>query len=662
MMFLSNAIFNKGLSIMKNIWVGLFFIIFSLNMAFAKQMQLNKSTMPQVVSEKAATGSMQETITPLSQEELAKKKGLLIFLDDSEKDKGGFVNSNLLTALYQEACPIVASTSLMYALLGQGAKNSWCNKAAQVWENIIDPHRWIIKKINNLVCLLIPVSYLDSLHIDKNKVKENGYPVSELSDFELQLGLKVNHMETIDSQTISAPGNQNIYQYVSSYFFKPSMSVLGDYFTDALDTVFCKRSDYKDRKIEVPVWVMYIHGHGGMNYSIANLSFGGFKNLLYFLDKKINTQLLVVSSCYAAGAHMNAMYGEIKRETQEYYSFPIIIQGLNDLMVFAYRPFIDSATWYYEKKMKLITHINFNAFLKKSKELEADYNEIMQSISLDIIENTPQLKLPGIEWFSVLDADKKIVSIGSILAQTRDPQKPLDVINFFKKDPEIILLYTDTIPFELKINLSNPYATIISMVSTELDKLVPVVYTMQDILSQRNVMKPLYWLKNKVKAVVSTVSTRLMEYDPVRVIHRIKKISSTQGIGQIVHWFRPVAYSNGTKWFFIEEIGDNKDVLILGTPEEETRVYFKNKDNILFTERFAQGNRVNFEKVESGSVHEKFYQERIRIIQEYPQLSAAAKEARQEISSEQIKKIENVLIKQREKQKALASKNSQQVQ
>lgn len=38
------------------------------------------------------------------------------------------------------------------------------------------------------------------------------------------------------------------------------------------------------------------------------------------------------------------------------------------------------------------------------------------------------------------------------------------------------------------------------------------------------------------------------------------------------------------------------------------------------------------------------------IKEQYPQLSAKAKEARQEITPEQIKNIENVLIKQRERQ------------
>ena len=48
----------------------------------------------------------------------------------------------------------------------------------------------------------------------------------------------------------------------------------------------------------------------------------------------------------------------------------------------------------------------------------------------------------------------------------------------------------------------------------------------------------------------------------------------------------------------------------------------------------------------------------MRIIQEeYPQLSAEAKKSKQEITPEQVKKIENVLFKQLEKQKALAVKN-----
>ncbi|HLX54254.1 MAG TPA: hypothetical protein VKR58_09950, partial [Aquella sp.] len=317
------------------------------------------------------------------------------------------------------------------------------------------PDRWIVKKINDLLSLLIPVNYLESLNIDKNKVKESGNAIDVISEVELQLGLKVNHMETIDYQ-VTWSMYTTLKIKILSYFYKspepeePSLA-LANYLTNFLDSIFCEKSDYQNKKRDIPEWLIYIGGHGTWFYSITYLSFDDFKKLLHFLDSKINTKLLVVSSCYAGGININKVYGEIKLGTQEYYSFPIIIQALNDMQTLSIAPIIDINTLHHDKKIKIKYHIDFVSFFKKAKKAEGNYNEIIKPISENFAQNTPQIKLPGMEWFSVIDIDKKIVSIGSMLVKTRDPQKPLDVVSFFKKDPEMILLYTDNIPFELVV-------------------------------------------------------------------------------------------------------------------------------------------------------------------------------------------------------------------
>ena len=617
---------------------------------------------------------------------LDKKKGLLIFLDDSEVDKLGAVSYGLLIALYQEASPIIASTSLLHTLLGYSVKDNrsidvlmhdfvrldskTTQKAIQEKKDILiskigfKEDRWIIKKINNSLNLLIPVSYLDSLNIMRDKVKKIGNVTHVISDVELQLGLKVNHMETVDYKTLSRP----IYARVWNYFF--GGSPLADYFVDSLDNVFCKKDDYKSKNIDNPLWFIFLYGHGLINHSIADLSLNSFKKLLTFLENKVITKLLVIQSCYVAGVNTDIVYGEIKKGTQQYYSFPIIVQGLNDVITFSQMPELDCFIWNIKQKIQLRTSKDFADFLQRAKEGEGNYSEIIKPITEYPVESTPQIKLPGIEWFSVLDVDKIIVSIGSILAKTRDPDKPLDVISFFKKDPQIILLYTDNIPFELKIDSHNLWA-IVSMVSSGLQQedSVRTAYGMNKLPATKNFLKKAdRWLMRKLKIMAAMVSSRLMARDSVRVIHRIKKVSSTkQSFFNIVHWFQSVANSNGLKWFFIEEIQDYKDILykdilMLGTYNEGMRVYYKDGDNVLFTGTirsvYLLNQREIFEKVTAASEHEKFYQERMRIIQEeYPQLSAEAKKSKQEITPEQVKKIENVLFKQLEKQKALAVKN-----
>src|SRR5260221_13684396 len=175
---------------MKNILSGLFFIIFSFNIIFAKQMQVNKSQMiPQVASKEVVPELTQEVTKQLPQEGLDKKKGLLIFLDDSEKEFKA-VSYALLIALYQEASTIITSTSLLYTLFENNmqdinksitdemVKESKPEDLKEIRKKRGDirrskvafqPDRWIIKKINNSLNLLLPLSYLKSLNIEKER-------------------------------------------------------------------------------------------------------------------------------------------------------------------------------------------------------------------------------------------------------------------------------------------------------------------------------------------------------------------------------------------------------------------------------------------------------------------------------------------------------------
>ena len=209
----------------------------------------------------------------MSKEESDKKKGLLIFLDDSEKDDLGAISYSFLTALYQEAGSIIVSTSLLYTLFEYRAKD---NRSINVIYNevkkekmavILDPNiqkatsirqkddillskiafqpdRWVIKKVNNSLSLLIPIGYLESLNIDKEKVKKSDSSAHEISDTELKLGLRVNHMETLEYQSMSRP----IYTRFSDYMLRNVafahyfISDYVNYFVDSLDTIFCKKT------------------------------------------------------------------------------------------------------------------------------------------------------------------------------------------------------------------------------------------------------------------------------------------------------------------------------------------------------------------------------------------------------------------------------------
>ena len=378
-----------------------------------------------------------------------RKRDVLIFLDDSEKDELGAIGGDLMTALYQEASPIIVSSSLMCTLLECREKNKqpievllselanvdWLpERYGQNWQEIIkekenvavckvcfQPERWIIKVINNSLLLLIPKSYCESLGINNEKVQEYHAGMPTLSDIELQFGLKVNHMKTIEHTALHRSS-------LKEYFFP---NYFAGYFINSLDAIFCAISDYQDRKeINFPEWIIYIAGHGNINYAITYLSIDQFKKFLHFLENKIKVQLLVVSSCYAAGTNVKNVYGEIKWGTQQLNSFPIAIQGLSDIETFSSSPTCDMANWTLTQKISLRTSKNFGDFFKQSHKQEGNYREIIKQLILydQNIANEPQIKMPGMEWFSVMDIDNKIVSIGAILAKTRDPQKALDVL------------------------------------------------------------------------------------------------------------------------------------------------------------------------------------------------------------------------------------------
>lgn len=586
--------------------------------------------------------------TIINEPKKSEKKGLLIYLDEQEKNELGPISKNLLIALYQEVCPIIISTSLLYNIFEYRSKDN--RTIETLYDNTdgmneclaskiaFQADKWIIKQINNSLNLLLPVSYLKSLGITNDAVKEYSYSTGDtVSDVELKLGLRVNHMKSIDYESMHRP----FLDYVKNTIL-PVEHV--NYFVSSLDTIFCKKAEYN--KIDIPEWYIYILGHGLIEHSIAYLSFNDFKQLLQFLDTKIVTQLLMITSCYVAGTNAEIIYGDIKSETHQYYSFPIILDGLNDMSTTGY---IYTVNRDADQKIVLNTRADFNLFFQKAKESEGNYSEIVQSIS----PNTAQIKLPGIEWFSIID--DKIVSINSILTKTRNPKKPLDIVTFFKKDPSTILLYSDSIPFELKINSHN-IKNIISMVSSALEK-KEAIYTVE----KKNwsiLARGIGWLKGRIATIFPKMSTLLKSEDPVQVVHRIKKISSTtHDFFKMCRWFVNYDSVPDSKWFFIDEMVDknksySKDVLIIISESKYTTTFpqarditvcFKDKENVLFELSSLLDNK---KKVMPGSDQERYYNERIHIIRnEYPKLSEKAKEAKNEISHDQIKKIKSALMK-----------------
>lgn len=414
--------------------------------------------------------------------------GLLIFLDDSERDNGAIefsmLSSDLLSALVlEEAGPVVASASLIVNIHGaekptesnpekllQTLNESRVKDSEKMTEQerkeekkiILSnvsfdanaAEKWIIKEINTSLYLLLPKKYLQSKNISDNAL-EASEAQNHVSATEQALGFKVNHMKTVKVTDIKAalPEPQD-----------------ADYFIKALPKIFVTNSEYpKQSKNSIPAWAIYLNGHGSINDSLAHLTLEQFRTFLTFLENKIRTKLLLYESCYAAGVNTEIIYKDFEKDIYKTYPFAIITHALTDA------PTKGVFIKFYIEHGKLKPKINggYSHFLNMATSSDViNYRELVAPLLHDFkneygldLSHLPQIKFPGLPWFSVIDSDK-VINIGSVLAKTRT--QPLDIATFFamrgkRADPLGILLYAENIPFELIINTAEAPA-IISMI------------------------------------------------------------------------------------------------------------------------------------------------------------------------------------------------------
>jgi hypothetical protein len=443
-------------------------------------------------------------------------RGLLVFLDDSEienirSDDVEAITDDVLLALSQEASPFIVSESLLYCAL---MKEATAKKIKHI-DNDVKWENWIIKETSedSNLFLLVHKSHLKLLSIPEEAF--NIYSSDEITPTELKLGLKVNHML-----------NKQIPQKGQP----PKKACSSEVFAQSLNKIFCVNLDYQKTNTPKPLWAFFLSGHGeegkhNREATIVGMPIELFHdNVLTFLENKINTRLLLYFSCYAAGINTEKIYAQTKTCIQETYQFAIITAALTDAPTRAL------------KKM------NFEYFLSETTKSDfIDYAHLITELILPAINQrsfgkkyiywgtTPQIKLPGLEWFSVL-GQNDIVSIGHILAlahegrilnidtyfRSKTPlseRKNIDIL-FPNTKPKALLLYTKDIPCELVIN------------------------------------------SEKMEAIISMM--------PGDVYHKIKKISSSYWtIDDILNWFIAVTRIKAIKVFTIDEI-QTKDETITG--------------------------------------------------------------------------------------------------
>lgn len=378
-----------------------------------------------------------------------------------------------------------------------------------------DANEWIIKQINPHLLLLVPKWYLEQ--INKTNLARF-YSSTSYSATELNLGIQIDHkqMQTIDS----------INAYADAYQ-APEKDEPDSFLIRSLNDIFITRNEYTKELVEKtkvapqPQWVIYMGGHGVSGKYIANLGIESFKTLLNFFETKIFTKLFVYMSCYAAGVSAKKVYYDRDLRLFKTYSFALASGALTDAPA--------SSKWsslsFGEIKpedldiphqlLKPRNSFNFAQFLEQAASSDLiDFPKLLENVltgaqqgpEARYIFSLPQLKLPGIPWFNVVDTYQKVVSIGRVLAAAHGAERPLNIMTFFQRkvEPMAILLYANVIPFEIQIPL----------------KTMPLLISMI----------------------------------PGNTAHKIKKISIDTTFKEFAASFKPLEKISAKKLFWIEEL------------------------------------------------------------------------------------------------------------
>lgn len=219
---------------------------------------------------------------------------------------------------------------------------------------------WIAKEINSDFYLLIPKKYLNKFSTLNTDFLHKYNLGNNLTNFEIKLGLKVNHLKDINFS------DSKILNYYNLG--------LKEGFIDALNKVFVTNEDYNNQF----KWAFYCSGHGsaidysgvalpqlyefkkyfvknnisgldiinsGINYfnyyanskdsvfegKIINLKLREFTDFLKFLNSKINTVFLYYSTCFAGGSYLIEPYQENGQPL--IFNYDIVCESLNEIYI-----------------------------------------------------------------------------------------------------------------------------------------------------------------------------------------------------------------------------------------------------------------------------------------------------------------------------------------
>lgn len=228
-----------------------------------------------------------------------------------------------------------------------------------------------------------------------------------------------------------------------------------------------------------PQWAFFMTGHGKFQEKISGIKIKDFKRWLDFLDESIVTKLIFYWSCYSAGTNTALVMTNEQKGVQKIFSYAIMAGAAPDTVLYpASQPSIALDNFnvndidFANKTLKIDIHMDYAKFVLKligsdTIDFLQLFDELYPKVIIPKIEMSPeafqlrmltQVKLPGLEWFKLIDSKKICVSLGEKLAISRS--MPLNISTFFGTKnkpvkPRIIMLYAYHFPFDIILRDEN---------------------------------------------------------------------------------------------------------------------------------------------------------------------------------------------------------------
>lgn len=344
----------------------------------------------------------------------------------------------------------------------------------------VSTDNWILQKITPHWYLLVPKKYLGQ--IKKEKLPPAPDTIAKTTtDDELLLGLKSG---TSIQNPLEVVGHDDGENVLFAEEFLTAIKSLFITINDVKDK-YSKEQTEKNRAIYLHHWYFYLNGHGGPSGPntigiITGLRIPQFQTLLTFFDRKIITDFLFYSTCYAGGEHLKIPYIKDwfyppltksrpkdirKAHRAKAFNYIISAETLVYASTFGWLPSIAIPFKLGVDRVHFLQHfspfftglhnyvylpvINFKQWVKlKPQEKKKSYPnlaQILNNVTIFLDKNgkvddrmqIPVMRYPNTAWFSVIDVQDKIFNLTRVLMEVRSAENRELVI----KDKEAVVIH-----------------------------------------------------------------------------------------------------------------------------------------------------------------------------------------------------------------------------